>query len=115
MSAVTDVVRVAIPERSVRHDVRAVKIVLHRELIRFWRDKMRMLSGLMQPILWLLVMGNGLSNLTRTPGATAPGVDLKTFIFPGVCAMSAHVKSLSQRGMIEAHIIGPRDLPGWET
>ncbi len=29
--------------------------------------------------------------------------------------MSAHVKSLSQRGMIEAHIIGPRDLPGWET
>src|SRR5438105_4223743 len=100
MSAVTDVVRVAIPERSVRHDVRAVKIVLHRELIRFWRDKMRMLGGLMQPVLWLLVMGNGLSNLTRTPGATAPGVDLKTFIFPGVCAMSVMFTAMFSAGSI---------------
>jgi len=36
-------------------------------------------------------------------------------IMIGVCAMSARVKSLSQRGMIEVNIIGSRDLPGWET
>ncbi|MFC9975576.1 hypothetical protein ACFVH6_32260 [Spirillospora sp. NPDC127200] len=37
MGTATDrapVARVRAPERSVRHDVRAVKIVLHRELIR---------------------------------------------------------------------------------
>jgi daunorubicin resistance ABC transporter membrane protein len=100
MTAVTDVVRVAIPERSVKHDMRAVRIVLEREMIRFWRDRMRMVSGLMQPILWLLVMGNGLSNLTRTPGASAPGVDLKTFIFPGVCAMSVMFTAMFSAGSI---------------
>ena len=100
MTAVTDVVRVAIPERSVRHDLRAVKIVLHRELIRFWRDRMRMVGSLMQPILWLLVMGNGLANLTRTSGASAPGVDLKTFIYPGVCAMSVMFTAMFSAGSI---------------
>jgi daunorubicin resistance ABC transporter membrane protein len=87
--AASDVVRVRVPERGARHDLRAIKIVLHRELIRFWRDRMRMVSGLVQPVLWLLVMGTGLSNLVRG-GTTAAGgtVDLRTFIFPGVCAMS---------------------------
>jgi ABC-2 type transport system permease protein len=94
------VVRVSIPERSFRHDLRAVKIVLHRELIRFWRDRMRMVSGLMQPVLWLLVMGTGLSNLMKGGGATAPGVDLKTFIYPGVCAMSVMFTAMFSAGSI---------------
>ncbi|SEG81560.1 ABC-2 type transport system permease protein [Thermomonospora echinospora] len=81
----TEVVRVQVPERSVRHDLRAVKIVFHRELLRFWSDRMRMISGLIQPALWLLVMGTGLSSLMATGGGE---VDLKTFIYPGVCAMT---------------------------
>ncbi|MFF5261453.1 ABC transporter permease [Actinomadura viridis] len=82
------VVRVHVPPRSVRHDLRAVRIVLYRELLRFWRDRMRMVSGLVQPVLWLLVMGTGLSSLMATGGGPMGHVDLKTFIFPGVCAMS---------------------------
>lgn len=80
------VVRVKVPERSIWHDVRAVKIVFHRELLRFWSDRMRIVSGLIQPVLWLLVLGTGLSNLMATNGGG--DVNLKTFIFPGVCAMS---------------------------
>ncbi|MFC6884402.1 MULTISPECIES: ABC transporter permease [Actinomadura] len=96
------VVRVSVPERSVRHDLRAVKIVLHRELIRFWRDKLRMVSGLIQPVLWLLVMGTGLSNLMTSGGGSGPGgeVDLKTFIFPGVCAMSVMFTAMFSAGSI---------------
>ncbi|WP_242614327.1 ABC transporter permease [Actinomadura roseirufa] len=90
---------VRVPERSVRHDLRAVKIVLHRELIRFWRDKLRMVSGLIQPVLWLLVMGTGLSNLITSGGARG-GVDLKTFIFPGVCAMSVMFTAMFSAGSI---------------
>lgn len=86
-SVVPDVVRVRVPERSLRHDIRAVKIVFHRELLRFWSDRMRIVSGLVQPVLWLLVMGTGLSNLMASSGGGG-NVDLKTFIFPGVCAMS---------------------------
>ncbi|REF00382.1 ABC transporter permease [Thermomonospora umbrina] len=80
-----EVVRVRVPERSYRHDLRAVKIVFHRELLRFGSDRMRIVSGLVQPALWLLVMGTGLSSLMSVGGGD---VDLKTFIFPGVCAMS---------------------------
>ncbi|HEY7485084.1 MAG TPA: ABC transporter permease [Streptosporangiaceae bacterium] len=92
-----DVVRVRVPERSIRHDLRAVKIVLHRELIRFWHDRMRMVAGLLQPVLWLLVMGTGLSSLLRTGGGN---VDLKTFIFPGVLAMSVLFTAMFSAGSI---------------
>jgi daunorubicin resistance ABC transporter membrane protein len=85
VQTVTEVAQVRVARRSVGHDMRAVKIVLHRELLRFWYDKTRMISSLFQPILWLLVMGTGLSTLV---GKGADGVNLKTFIFPGVVAMS---------------------------
>ncbi|HEU5160287.1 MAG TPA: ABC transporter permease [Streptosporangiaceae bacterium] len=98
-SAITgDVVRVRVPERSVRHDLRAVKIVLHRELLRFWHDRMRMIAGLLQPVLWLLVMGTGLSSLMRS--GSGGDVDLKTFIFPGVCAMSVMFTAMFAAGSI---------------
>jgi ABC-2 type transport system permease protein len=81
---VADIAQVRVARRSVRHDVRAVKIVLHRELLRFRDDRTRMVAQLVQPVLWLLVMGTGLSSLVSGGG----GVDLKTFMFPGVIAMS---------------------------
>ncbi|GAB3973819.1 hypothetical protein GCM10029978_053960 [Actinoallomurus acanthiterrae] len=79
-----EIAQVRVARRSVRHDLRAVKIVLHRELLRFLYDRTRMISQLVQPVLWLLVMGTGLSSLVASGG----GVNLKTFIFPGVVAMS---------------------------
>ncbi|MFC5745468.1 ABC transporter permease [Actinomadura rugatobispora] len=94
------VARVAVPPRSVRHDLRAVKVVLHRELIRFWRDRMRMISNLVQPVLWLLVMGTGLSTLMARGSGPAGHVDLKTFIFPGVCAMSVMFTAMFSAGSI---------------
>ncbi|TNY36325.1 ABC transporter permease [Thermomonospora catenispora] len=91
---------VRVPERSVRHDLRAVKIVLHRELIWFWRDRMRLVANLLQPLLWLLVMGTGLSTLMTSGPGPAGEVDLKTFIFPGVCATSVMFTALFSAGSI---------------
>jgi ABC-2 type transport system permease protein len=81
----TPVAKIRVAEPSLRHDLRAVKIVLHREMLRFFDDKLRMGSQLFQPLLWLLVLGTGLASLMP---AGAGGVDLKTFMFPGVIAMS---------------------------
>ncbi|MQA87210.1 MAG: ABC transporter permease subunit [Streptosporangiales bacterium] len=86
-----DVIRVRVPERSLRQDLRAVNIVLRRELIRFWSDRTRMISSLAQPVLFLFVLGTGLSSLMS--GGTA-GVDLRTFMFPGVLAMSVMFTAL---------------------
>ena len=82
----TKMIRVAVPERSVRHDLRAVSIVWRRELIRFRTDRLRAITSLVQPILFLFVLGTGLSRLASR--GMPPGVDFKTFIYPGVLAMS---------------------------
>jgi ABC-2 type transport system permease protein len=40
--------------------VRAVKILWRRELIRFANDRMRIVTWLVQPLLFLFVLGSGL-------------------------------------------------------
>ncbi len=82
----TELIRVAVPERSIRADLRAVSIVWRRELIRFRTDRLRAITSLVQPVLFLFVLGTGLSRLA---GRGLPvGVDFRTFIYPGVLAMS---------------------------
>jgi ABC-2 type transport system permease protein len=90
--ALTETIRVAVPERSVRHDLRAVSIVWRRELIRFRTDRLRAITSLVQPVLFLFVLGTGLSRLASR-GLPA-GVDFRTFIYPGVLAMSVLFTSI---------------------
>jgi len=84
--ALTETIRVAVPERSLRHDLRAVSIVWRRELIRFRTDRLRAITSLVQPVLFLFVLGTGLSRLASR--GLPVGVDFRTFIYPGVLAMS---------------------------
>ena len=83
----TELIRVAVPERSIRADLRAVSIVWRRELIRFRTDRLRAVTSLVQPVLFLFVLGTGLSRLASA-AACRSGVDFRTFIYPGVLAMS---------------------------
>ena len=59
-------------------------MVWQRELIRFERNRIRIITGLSQPLLFLFVLGYGMSTLV---GSTA-GFDFKKFLFPGIVAMS---------------------------
>jgi ABC-2 type transport system permease protein len=79
------VVTVTVPPRSWRSELRAVRIVWRRELIRFRNDRMRIVTSLVQPLLFLVVLGSGLQQLS---GAGTHGVDLTTFIYPGVLCMA---------------------------
>jgi ABC-2 type transport system permease protein len=65
-------------------EIRTIGMVWRRELIRFVRTRTRILSGLIQPLLFLFVLGYGMSNLVGSTG----GFDFKKFVFPGVVAMS---------------------------
>jgi ABC-2 type transport system permease protein len=69
---------------SVADDMRAVRMIWKRELIRFSRNKVRMITSLAQPIIYLFILGTGLSQLI--PGGSK--VDYRTFIFPGVLGMT---------------------------
>jgi ABC-2 type transport system permease protein len=64
--------------------MRAVRMIWKRELIRFSRNKVRMITSLAQPIIYLFILGTGLSQLI--PGGSK--VDYRTFIFPGVLGMT---------------------------
>jgi ABC-2 type transport system permease protein len=77
--------RVRVPARSLRGELRAVKAVWWRELIRFRSDRLRLITALVQPLLFLFVLGSGLQQLSS---ASTHGVDLKTFIYPGVLCLA---------------------------
>jgi ABC-2 type transport system permease protein len=79
------VARVRVPGAGVRSDLRAIRVVWQRELIRFSRDRARMVTALVQPILFLFVLGTGLSRLAS---AGTHGVNLRTFVYPGVLALA---------------------------
>jgi ABC-2 type transport system permease protein len=79
------VVRVHVPKRSVASELRAIRIVWRRELIRFRADRLRMLTSLVQPLLFLFVLGAGLQRLSS---AGTHGVSLKTFIYPGILCIA---------------------------
>jgi ABC-2 type transport system permease protein len=65
--------------------LRAIKIVWRRELIRFANDRIRIVTALIQPLLFLFVLGSGLQQLSS---ASTDGVDLKTFIYPGILCLA---------------------------
>src|SRR6266511_1654069 len=72
-------------------DLRAVRVVWRRELIRFLRNRARMGTALVPPILFLLVLGSGLARMMPNAGA---GIDFRTFMFPGVLAMTVLFTSI---------------------
>jgi ABC-2 type transport system permease protein len=79
------IVRVTVPQRSIASELRAIRIVWRRELIRFRADRIRMITSLVQPLLFLFVLGSGLQGLAR---AGTHGVQLKTFIYPGILCIA---------------------------
>jgi ABC-2 type transport system permease protein len=79
------VVRVVVPPHSLASELRAIRIVWRRDLIRFTNDRVRIATSLVQPLLFLFVMGSGLQRLSS---AGTHGVNLKTFIYPGVLCIT---------------------------
>ena len=84
-AALADVVAVRVPERTWRSEVRAVRTVWQRDLVRFLGDRAQTMTWLVQPLLFLFVLGSGLQSLAA--GSTE-GVDLRTLLFPGVICIA---------------------------
>jgi ABC-2 type transport system permease protein len=80
-----DVAAVRVTSGGFAQDVRAIKVVMAREWIRFRQDKIRIVSALVQPVLFIFVLGTGLSSITDRGTS---GLDFRTFMFPGVLATS---------------------------
>jgi ABC-2 type transport system permease protein len=79
------VVRVHVPKHSIASELRAIRIVWRRDLIRFVNDRIRIAASLVQPLLFLFVMGSGLQQISSSG---THGVNLKTFIYPGILCIA---------------------------
>ena len=84
MTAAT-VAPVRVPSAGLAHQVRAAHVIWQREMIRFGKDRSRLFASMIQPLLFLFVLGSGLSSLVKSGSGD---VDFKTFLFPGVLATS---------------------------
>lgn len=69
----------------------AIYVVAYRELLRFVRERSRLISSFAMPLLFLIIFGAG---FTRTIGAMAPGVDFVQFMYPGIIAMTVLMNSV---------------------
>jgi ABC-2 type transport system permease protein len=78
-------VRVHVPPHSIASELRAIRIVWRRDLIRFVNDRIRIAATMVQPLLFLFVLGSGLQQISS---AGTHGVNLKTFIYPGILCIS---------------------------
>jgi ABC-2 type transport system permease protein len=79
------IIQVRVPPHSLASELRAIRIVWRRDVIRFKTDRIRIAATLVQPLLFLFVLGSGLQSLSS---AGTHGVNLKTFIYPGILCIS---------------------------
>ena len=70
--------------------LRAIYIVWYRDLLRFWRDRARIVASLAQPLLFLVVFGTGLSSSLGGAFGGAGGASLSyiQFVYPGIIGMA---------------------------
>jgi ABC-2 type transport system permease protein len=72
--------------------LRAVYTIWYRDILKFGRDRWRLVGTLAQPLLFLVVFGSGVSS-TLSGGSGAPtargGLSYTQFIYPGIIGMAA--------------------------
>lgn len=72
--------------------LKVIYIIWYRDVLRYWRNKTRVISGLAFPIIWLVFFGTGMSSSLQIIGGE--GVDYILYVFPGIIAMNLIFTSL---------------------
>jgi ABC-2 type transport system permease protein len=72
--------------------LRGIYVIWLRELIRFVREPARIVGMIVQPLLYLLLVGNGIAHGFHLNGASH--VDYLTYMFPGIVGMSVLFTSI---------------------
>ena len=81
------------PRRATGHAsfIQVVRVIWLREILIYFRDRPRMISAFVMPLLMLVMFGEGLGNtIAGLPG----GIDYRQFIFPGMVAMIVLMNSV---------------------
>src|SRR5947199_7546504 len=68
--------------------LRAIYIIWYRDVLRYWRDRWRLVASLAQPLLFLVVFGSGLSASLGGAFGRGTGISYIQFMYPGIIGMS---------------------------
>ncbi len=71
-------------------EANVVYVIVMREFKKFIRERTRLLSTAARPILWLFLVGGGLSRIIPEKD----GMDYLQFIFPGILGMTILFSSI---------------------
>jgi len=71
-------------------NLRGVYTIWYRDILRFWRDRIRLIGAVFLPLLFLFVFGSGLSSRMAMFDS---GVNFAQFMFPGVIGMTVLMSS----------------------
>jgi daunorubicin resistance ABC transporter membrane protein len=66
-------------------ELATIRVLVRRDLVRFFREKSRVIGALVQPLIFWLVIGSGMSSTFRLPGQSQLGY--LEYFFPGVVVM----------------------------
>jgi daunorubicin resistance ABC transporter membrane protein len=69
----------------VRH-LRGVYTIWYRDVLRFVRDRSRIVASMAQPLMFLFIFGTGLN--PAMSAVTGGAIDFRQFMFPGVLCMA---------------------------
>jgi daunorubicin resistance ABC transporter membrane protein len=73
------------PRSALAEDLATLRVLVRRDLVRFFREKSRVVGALVQPLIFWLVIGSGMSGTFAL--ASARGVGYLEYFYPGVLVM----------------------------
>ena len=65
--------------------LRVARVIWYREVLAYSRDRARLISSLVMPILMIVIFGEGFGN---SIGTFQEGINYRQFIYPGVLCMT---------------------------
>ncbi|MFA6391198.1 MAG: ABC transporter permease [Patescibacteria group bacterium] len=72
-------------KNDIKLEFRSMRNIFMRDILRFFRDKARIIGSIMQPLIFLGIFGVGLES-TMNMGGEGLGFNFVQFMFPGIIA-----------------------------
>ncbi|GGO87601.1 ABC transporter permease [Wenjunlia tyrosinilytica] len=95
-------------------DLRAVRVLWQREVIRFGRNRLRVAMSAVTPLMFLLILGTGLNSALSSQQDSLR--DFRAFLFPGVLLMAVQAPAVAagasivwdrQAGFLRQMLVAP--------
>jgi len=95
-------------------DLATLSVLWRRDIVRFFRERFRIVGALAQPLMFWLVLGSGMASTFRLPGSLRvgypeyffPGVVLMVVLFTSIFATMSVIEDRHQ-GFLHAVLAGP--------